>query len=191
MGGRENTEPLQVVPFPTRYTLVQESHQTWNFAASGTWGLICNSLGNKWGEWISSVFQFNLPFKSASGIWINSSLPRKWSQIAIKISFGYEEGRTMLFINCISLVANNSICNHGSSLSIANVFKCVRALRHLHLKREAVLNKRKTELKCASKQPLLWPLLGHCPPRASSSPGEEGLCHAAWSPAAWRCIWAL
>lgn len=64
------------------------------------------------------------------------SLPRKESQIAIKINFGYEEGRTMLFIiNCISLVANNSICNHGSNLSIANVFKGVRALRHPHLRR--------------------------------------------------------
>lgn len=60
----------------------------------------------------------------------------KGNQIAIKVNFGYEKGWTMLFvINCISLVANKSTCNHGSNLSIANVFKCVRALRHPHLRK--------------------------------------------------------
>lgn len=58
MGGRENTEPLQVVPFPTRYTLVQESHQTWNFAASGKWGLIAIHWETSEGN--GSVVFFNL-----------------------------------------------------------------------------------------------------------------------------------
>lgn len=67
----------------------------------------------------------------------NLSLPREGCQIAIKINFGYKKGGTMLFIiNCISLVANKSTCNHGSILSIANVFKCVRTLRHPHLRRQ-------------------------------------------------------
>lgn len=74
------------------------------------------------------------------------SLPRKGSQIAIKINFGYEEGRTILSSSIASLVANNSICDHGSHLSIANVFKCVRALRHPHLRRQFKQDRNGTEM---------------------------------------------
>lgn len=90
-------------------------------------------------EWISSAFQLNLPFnlRQHSRSEESLSLPRKGSQIAIQINFGYEAGRTVLFIiNCTSLVATGSICDHGSSLGIANVSKCVRAVRHPHLRRQ-------------------------------------------------------
>lgn len=45
-----------------------------------------------------------------------------------------------------SLVANNSICDHGSHLSIANVFKCLRALRHPHLRRQFKQDRNGTEM---------------------------------------------
>lgn len=73
------------------------------------------------------------------------SLPRKGSQIAIKINFGYEE-EGLYFSSIASLVANNSICDHGSHLSIANVFKCVRALRHPHLRRQFKQDRNGTEI---------------------------------------------
>lgn len=71
----------------------------------------------------------------------------KRSQIAMKTNFGYEEGRAVLFIiRCISLVANDSIYDHGSNLSIANVAKCMRALRHLHLRRQWTQEENRTEM---------------------------------------------
>lgn len=146
-------------------------------------------FAGKRGEWTSSVSHLHLPLKSAFGIWRNLSLPRTWGQTAMKTNSGYEEGRAKLLISCISLVADNSVCSHGSNLSISTVSKGVRALRHLHLKRQWTQGE--TELKWASKWPPLWPLLGHCPARASSPLNAEGLCHDARSPAAWRCIWAL
>lgn len=38
--------------------------------------------------------------------------------------------------NCVSLVANNSFCNHGSDFRFASVFQCVGTLRHPHLRRQ-------------------------------------------------------
>lgn len=69
------------------------------------------------------------------------------SQIVIKTSSGYEEGRAMLFIiSCISLVASNFICNHSSNLGIANAAQCVRALRRLHLRRQKIQEENRTEM---------------------------------------------
>lgn len=72
-------------------------------------------------------------------------LPRKGSQIATKINFGYGEGKDYSS-SIASLVATISICDHGSHLSIANVFKCVRALRHPHLRRQFKQDRNGTEM---------------------------------------------
>lgn len=96
-----------------------------------------NSLANKWREWMSIIFTLICHLRESSTSEESLSVSRKGSQIVIKINFGYEEGRTMLFIiNCISSVASISICNHSSNWSIAKVSKRVRALRHPHLRRQ-------------------------------------------------------
>ena len=143
---RENTEPLVV--FQHSALQGRMRLKNWNPATArtgkpsdledGCFGDMATdkskSLANKWREWRSIIFTLICHLRQHSTSEESLSVPRKGSQIVI--NFGYEEGRTMLFINCISLVANNSICNHSSDWSIAKVSKRVRALRHPHLRRQ-------------------------------------------------------
>ena len=146
---RDNTEPLVVFQHSALQGRIHLKN--WNLATArtgkpsyledGCFGDMATdkskSLANTWREWMSIIFTLIRHLRQHSTSEESLSVPRKGSQTVIKINFGYEEGRTVLFIiNCISLVANNSICNHSSDWSIAKVSKRVRALRRPHLRRQ-------------------------------------------------------
>lgn len=164
-------------------------NETWNIPALVIWEQIHNSLENKWGINRSVVFfNFICHFRDHSESEESLSLPRKRTQIAMNIDFGCEEGWAMLFIiNCISLVASNS-SSHGSNLSIINVSKRVRALRHPHLRRQFSTGE-KRNWGCYSE--LCDGLSRDHAQHVSELFLSRGPCHAAQFPAAWRRIWAL
>lgn len=58
------------------------------------------------------------------------------AEMQLDIRFGSEAGPYSPTTDLTSLVANHSICNHGSNSSFTSVFQRVRAVRHPHLRRQ-------------------------------------------------------
>lgn len=132
-------------------------------------------------------FQLNLPF-----MWnLKKVYPCQGKGVKLQLRLTLVMRKEGLYFSSsiASLVANNSICDHGSHLRIENVFKCVRALRHPHLRKQFKQDKWNWNMSVSDQRwGLSWDTAHHgqVPP-----PGKGGLCRAARFHAAWRCIWAL